>query len=65
MSKLSYKDGFDFDIYIYDICEMIKPESCEDLKALAEDLHERVEGCIQDFIYDSDKLDINDYTSSY
>lgn len=65
MSKLSYKDGLNFDIYIYDICEMIKPESCEDLEDLAQDLHERIESCILDYIYDDDKLDDSDYTPWY
>lgn len=65
MSRLSYKDGLNFDIYIMDLCDLAKPKSCKDLEELAEDLHERVEMAIEDYINDSDNLNIDDYEGGY
>ena len=65
MSKLTYKDGLNFDIYVMELCELIKPKSCSDLENLAQDLHERVEMSIQDYIYDDEDLDIGDYSAYY
>ena len=65
MSKLTYKDGLNFDIYVMDLCEGINPKSCNDLEELSEDLHERIETAIQDYILDSDSLNIDDYEPSY
>ena len=63
--SLSSKLGLEFDIYVMELCEIISPKSCKDLECLSEDLHERVEMAIQDYIYDSDSLDIDDYNASY
>ena len=65
MSKLTYRDGLNFDIYVMDLCESIKPKSCSDLEKLSEDLHERVEMAIQDYILYDDLLDIDDYNALY
>lgn len=65
MSKLSYNDGLNFDIYVMDLCEGINPRSCSDLEELSQDLHERIEMAIQDYIYDDDSLDIDDYNALY
>ena len=42
MSRLNYKDGLSFDIYIMDLCEIQKPKTCKDLEELSGDLHERM-----------------------
>ena len=65
MSGLSYEDGLNFDIYVMDLAESINPQNESDLEELAEDLHERIEMAIQDFIYDSDKFDIKNYNATY
>ena len=31
MSRLAYNDGLNFDIYIMDLCETVKPKRAEDL----------------------------------
>jgi hypothetical protein len=48
-----------------DLCDLAKPKSCKDLEELAEDLHERVEMAIEDYINDSDNLNIDDYEGAY
>ena len=63
MSKLSYVDGLNFDIYIIDLCENIKPQKAEDLNEFSEDLHQRIEMAIEDFIIDM-KL-IGEYENQY
>lgn len=65
MSGLTFKQGLNFDIYVLDLCEEIKPKSCKDLEDLSEELHERLEMAIQDYIYDDEILDIHDYESRY
>ena len=65
MGRLDYKDGLNFDIYILDLCEKVKPKSCKDLEDLSEDLHERIETAIQDYIYDDEVLNIEDYEPRY
>ena len=62
---MGYKDGLSFDIYVYALCENLRPESCKDLEKLAQDLHERIEMAIEDFINDSDNLNIDDYDNQY
>lgn len=63
--RLSYEDGVSFDSHVYDLCESIKPKKCKDLEALSRDLHERIEYAIEDFINDSESLNIDDYESQY
>ena len=53
MSRLAYNDGLNFDIYIMDLCEMVKPKRAEDLEELSEELHQRIEMAIDDFIADT------------
>lgn len=53
MSKLSFADGLNFDIYIMDLCEELKPQKAEDLNEFSEDLHQRIEMAIEDFITDT------------
>ena len=65
MRRLSWKDGLSFEICVSDLCESIKPESCKDLEKLSEDLHQRIEVAIEDFINDSENLNIDDYESQY
>ncbi|HII08592.1 MAG TPA: hypothetical protein HA355_03275 [Methanosphaera sp.] len=48
-----------------DLCEAVKPKSCVDLEDISEDLHQRVEIAIQDYIYDSEILNIDDYNPLY
>ena len=48
-----------------DLCDGVNPKSCKDLEELSEDLHERIEGAIQDYIMDSEELDIEDYEARY
>ena len=63
--RLTLKQELDFDLYVMDLCEAIKPKSCKDLEDLSEELHERLEMAIQDYIYDDEILDIHDYESRY
>lgn len=67
MSRLTFMQGLHFDIYVLDLFEEIKPKSCKDLEDLSEELHERLEMAIQDYIhdYDDEILDIHDYESRY
>lgn len=65
MSKISFSDGLNFEILVMDLCEAAKPKSCVDLEDISEDLHQRVEIAIQDYIYDSENLNIDDYNPLY
>lgn len=63
--KLEYKDSENFELYVMDLCESIKPKTCEDLESLSEELHESIEYAITDYIRDSDHLSIDDYSNAY
>ena len=63
--RLDYRNGLSFDIYIMDLIETQKPKSAKDLIDFSEDLHQRVEMAIQDYIYDDDTLDLDDYDPQY
>lgn len=65
MWYLSRNEGFEFDIYVMDLCDKVKPLTCQNLSSLSEELHERIENAIQDYIHDSDELDIDDYEANY
>ena len=62
---LSFNAGNNFDIYIMDLCEEIKPKTEKDLEELAEELHQRIEMAVEDFINDSDRFDIENYDGQY
>lgn len=64
MSRLNYRDGLNFDIYVMDLCEIINPQKASDFNGFSEDLHERVEMAIQDYIYDN-KLNLDEYEGAY
>lgn len=64
MSRLNYKNGLNFDIYVMDLCEIINPQKASDLNNFSEDLHERVEMAIQDYIYDNG-LNLDEYNGAY
>ncbi len=55
----------DFEIMIMDMCDSINPKTCEDLEYLADSLHQSIEVAIQDYIEDSENLNIDDYNSNY
>ena len=65
--RLDYKNGLSFEIYIMDLIEAYKSDltSASDLNDFSEDLHQRIEMAIQDYIYDDENLDIDDYEASY
>lgn len=63
MSKLTYNEGLSFDIYIMDLCEKAKPTKADDLEDLSEDLHQRIEMAIDDYISDN-QLE-GEYDSQY
>ena len=63
--RLDYRNGLSFDIYIMDLIEAQKPKSAKDLIDFSEDLHQRIEMAIQDYIYDDENLDIDDYEAPY
>ena len=63
--RLDYRNGLSFDIYIMDLIEAQKPKSAKDLIDFSEDLHQRVEMAIQDYIFDDENLDIDDYEAPY
>lgn len=65
MIRLDYRNGLSFDIYIMDLIEVQKPKSAKDLIDFSEDLHQRIEMAIQDYIYDDDTLDLDDYDPQY
>ena len=64
MSRLNYKDGLNFEIYVMDLCEIINPQKASDFNDFSEDLHERVEMTIQDYIYDNE-LNLDEYEGAY
>ena len=64
MSRLNYKDGLNFDIYVMDLCEIINPQKASDFNDFSVDLHERVEMAIQDYIYDNE-LNLDEYEGAY
>ena len=64
MSRLNYKNGLNFDIYIMDLCDAVEPTSATDLSELSIDLHERIENSILDYIYDN-KLNLDEYEGAY
>lgn len=65
--RLDYKNGLSFEIYIMDLIEAYKSDltSASDLNDFSEDLHQRIEMAIQDYIYDDENLDIDDYEAPY
>ena len=63
--RLDYRNGLSFDIYIMDLIEAQKPKSAKDLIDFSEDLHQRMEMAIQDYIFDDENLDIDDYEAPY
>ena len=65
--RLDYKNGLSFEIYIMDLIEAYKSDltSASDLNDLSEDLHQRIEMAIQDYIFDDENLDIDDYEAPY
>ena len=65
--RLDYKNGLSFEIYIMDLIEAYKSDltSASDLNDFSEDLHQRIEVAIQDYIYDDENLDIDDYEAPY
>ena len=65
MSGLTPRQGIEFDIYVMDLCESINPLRESDLEDLSQELHEKIETAIQDYIYDSENLNIDNYNASY
>lgn len=63
--RLTWEEGLNFDIYIMDLIESKQPSNASELIDFSEELHQRVEMAIQDYIYDDEKLDINDYEAPY
>ena len=65
--RMNYKDGLNFEIYIMDLIEACKPDLtlASDLNDFSEDLHQRIEMAIQDYIFDDENLDIDDYEAPY
>lgn len=63
--RLDYRNELSFDIYIMNLIEAQKPKSAKDLIDFSEDLHQRIEMAIQDYIYDDENLDIYDYEAPY
>ena len=63
--RLTGEEGLNFDIYIMDLIESKQPTNASELIDFSEELHQRVEMAIQDYIYDDEKLDINDYEAPY
>ena len=65
--RMNYKDGLNFEIYIMDLIEACKSDltSASDLNDFSEDLHQRIEMAIQDYIFDDENLDIDDYEAPY
>ena len=62
---LSFDAGNNFEIYVMTLCEEIKPKTEKDLEDLAEELHQRIEIAVEDFINESDKFDIENYNGMY
>lgn len=62
---MNYRYGLEFELYVMSLCEMINPQKASDLNSLSEDLHERVEMAIQDYICDYENLDLDDYEGAY
>ena len=65
MSGLTPRQCIEFDLYVMDLCESINPLRESELEDLSQELHERIEIAIQDYIYDSENLNIDNYNASY
>lgn len=63
--RLTWEEGLNFDIYIMDLIESKQPSNASKLIDFSEELHQRVEMAIQDYIYDDDTLDLDDYDPQY
>lgn len=63
--RLSFDVGLNFEIYVMTLCEESKPKTEKDLEDLAEELHQRIEIAVEDFINESDQLDIENYEGQY
>lgn len=55
----------EFELYVMDLCDRIKPTSCRQLEKLSDELHSCVENAIEDYIGDSATLEVDDYMASY
>ena len=55
---LSFDAGLNFEIYVMTLCEESKPKTEKDLEELAEELHQRVEIAVVDYINESDRFNI-------
>lgn len=62
---INIDDGLSFELYVGDLLERTNPKSCNELERIAEELHNRIEIAIQDYISDCEFLDLDDYTPSY
>ncbi len=56
-------NGLSFEIYVMELCESYKPKKAEDLEKLSDELHQRIENAIADYI--SDQSLNGEYESQY
>jgi len=60
-----YMDSLNFEIYVGDLIEALKPKSEEEIEHMADELHQSLEIAISDFIDDSEKFDLDNYHPLY
>lgn len=60
-----YMDSLNFEIYVGDLIEALKPKSEEEIEQIADELHQSLEIGISDFIDDSEEFDLDNYHPLY
>lgn len=48
------KDYLDFEIYVMELCEKLKPKTTWELERLSDNLHQSIEVAINDYIEDAE-----------
>lgn len=61
--RLPYKTGLEFELFILDLLESMKPTTGKELEMLSDDFHSRIEVAINDHIEAHDEL--QDYDNQY
>ena len=62
---IPYIDSLNFEIYVGDLIEALKPKSEEEIERIADELHQSLEIGISDFIDDSEEFDLDNYNPQY
>lgn len=58
---IPYMKSIDFEIFVADFIEDLKPKTIDEIEDIAENLHSALEVGIQDYIDTKDDFDYDDY----